>query len=191
MKNQPVVAQGEDGNWWSQDPGAGDWQFWNGQSWQATQQLQPSIKTPGRQPSFQNPHPRHRAGLSSLVIALLVGGLILVFVVGGVSLVALQFIPGAQIQPDMGATWQDVLLQFGGGALVGLVGFLVLRSGIKSVITRHNIVEDEWGNRQEQRGCAAVASGVFGSLLGLLMLTAGWLLAAVSVYQQILPLLGF
>jgi hypothetical protein len=112
-------------------------------------------------------------------------------VFGAISLVGFNFFPGYTIQPNPAVTAQEILITFGGGVLFGLGGLALLYSGFKSIITRQAFVEDEWGRRREKRGCSAVLSGIVTTLFGLLLLTSGLSMASLSVYQQILPWLGF
>jgi hypothetical protein len=209
----PQAAAGQpyqdaQGRWWYRDPQTGVQSYWNGQSWQAAQQAPaappPVMAAPPPQP-YQQPvryrEPSYRSryrgarypksGRGSCLIALLVSVLMLVLVFGGVSLITFQFIPGYSIPMKTGVVIKDILISFGGGALLGLLGLLALNGGFKAIITRRAVVDDEWGYRREKVGCAAVLSGIGTAGFGLLLLTAGLLLASLSVYQQILPWLGF
>jgi hypothetical protein len=190
IKTSPIQAT--DGSWWYQDLSSGGWLEWNGESWQPSNQTEPAISADKAQrlPPNKPPKPQ-RSGLKAWLLSLVVAGVMFLLIAGGVSLVAFQFFPGYQIPPQLGVTIQDVLFRFGGGVLISLIGLFAFRGGIVVVLTKRNIVEDEWGNQREQRGCAAIISGVLTALFGFLLLSGGLLLAAVSVYQQVLPLLGF
>jgi len=190
IKTSPIQAT--DGSWWYQDLSSSGWLEWNGESWQPSNQTEPAISADKAQrlPPNKPPKPQ-RSGLKAWLLSLVVAGVMFLLIAGGVSLVAFQFFPGYQIPPQLGVTIQDVLFRFGGGVLISLIGLFAFRGGIVVVLTKRNIVEDEWGNQREQRGCAAIISGVLTALFGFLLLSGGLLLAAVSVYQQVLPLLGF
>lgn len=159
-----------------------------GENWHSATQAEP-VMNKTNLPKLT--HKTQRAGLKAWLVTLMVGGGMFLLITIGVSLVAFQFLPGYQISPQADVTLQDVLLRFGGGSLISLIGLFALRGGIFLIFTNRNIVEDEWGHRRQQQGCAAVISGIFTTLFGFLFLSVGLLLAALSVYQQVLPLLGF
>jgi hypothetical protein len=199
LRRKPSAAiqpyQDVQGRWWYQDPQTGAHSYWDGRNWQMFQQTRAASPPTAAAPSVQIVHHYHGSrppnpGCGSCLIALLVAGLMLVLVFGSVSLIAFQFIPGYSIQPSSAVSARDVLVSFGGGALLGLLGLLMLHGGFKSISTRRALISDDWG-RREQTGCAAVLSGIGTAFFGLIILVAGLLLASLAVYQQVLPWLGF
>jgi len=187
-RDQPEPMQDAQGNWWYDDPKTGARYVWNGQNWQPVQT--PSL--PAQQ--LPLPHafsPRPRKGRGSCLLALLIGVLMLILVLGAVSLVAFKFLPGYSIQPASGVVLKDVLIRFGGGVLAALIGLLMLYGGIKAILSRRMIMQDEYNRQREKRGCAAVIGGILLSLFGLLILAGGLTLASVALYQHVLPWLGF
>jgi hypothetical protein len=182
---QPGAIQDRQGNWWYQDPKTGGWSFWNGQAWQIVQVTAASPSLPMPSGPFKS-----TSRIGSWVLTLIVAGLVALLIFGVISLVRFDLIPGQSIQPEQNILVTDIFKVGGGGLLLGLLGFLLLRGGIKSILTRHVVVEDEWGKGVTKRGCSAVLTGISQSFFGLLLLIAGSGLMALSLYQQVLPWLG-
>jgi hypothetical protein len=178
----PGQIQDSQGYWWHQDPKSGVWSVWNGRAWEPATTLPPPAKAP-MQVSKQ------RSG-SSCLLTLFMSGLMVLLVFSAVSVIGLNFIPGLTIQPVQNATLIDILKMAGGGLLLGLLGSLTLWGGIKSILARRAVIEDEWRRRSVKRGCSAVLSGILQTFFGLLLLLAGSGLMALSLYQQVLPWLG-
>ncbi|MCJ7433172.1 MAG: fibronectin type III domain-containing protein, partial [Anaerolineales bacterium] len=189
----PVVVQGtpgqlpgtvkdKQGRWWYQDPKSGTWSAWNGRSWQRAATSQTSVKAPTQVPKQRS--------IGSCLSTLLISGLVALLVFGVVSVVGLNIIPGQTIQPAQNVVFTDILKMGGGGLLLSLLGSLMLNGGIKSILTRQAVVEDEVGRRRVRSGCSAVLTGISQSFFGLLLLIAGSSLMALSLYQQVLPWLG-
>ncbi len=174
-------VQDAQGRWWSQDQASGTWSVWNGQAWQPVPEAAPPASPPPAKP-------RRKAG--SCLLSLFTGGGVAALVAGGISLVALNFFPGTQISMGTGDLG-TITKQGGGGALLALVGLLLLNGGFKAIATRRAVVEDEWGNRREKRGCGAVLNGLGQVFFGTLLLTAGVGMATLVFYQEVLPWLGF
>lgn len=192
-KRQPHMAgiqggknavQDEHGNWWSQDADTGDWLFWNGKTWQPVAKAAFNFRAP-QQVVAGKPR-RGISCLLSLLISAVLGGI----VIGGISLIGLQFIPGYQIIMGVGDL-TEILKMGGGGLLVSVIGFLLLNSGFNAIISRRAFIENERGRRYEKRGCAAILNGVGQVLLGMLLLAGGLGLISLVFYQQVLPWLGF
>ncbi len=177
------TVQDAQGRWWYQDPNSGGWSIWNGKTWQLAAQPAPNLAAPKRIPVK-----KQRGG--SCLFSLLIGGLIALVVIGGISLVAFQFLPGYQIQMGPGDL-TEILKMGGGGALVSVLGLIMLHGGLKSIITRRAIVEDDWGRRREKRGCSAVINGLGRLFFGILLLVGGLGMMTLTLYQEVLPWLGF
>lgn len=126
----------------------------------------------------------------SCLLSLFISGVIGLIVVGGISLVAFNFIPGYQIQLGQG-NFTQILKMGGGGLLVTMLGFLLLYGGFKTIITRRAIVEDEWGQQREKRGCGAILNGLGRLFFGVICLVGGLGLVTLVLYQEIIPWLGF
>jgi len=112
-------------------------------------------------------------------------------VIGGFTLVAFGFFPALIIPPASKVSIIELLKIGGGGLLLTLLGTLLLRGGFKSIATRRAIVEDEFGQRREKRGCSAILNGFGRVFLGLILLVAGLGWIAMALYQQLIPLLGY
>ena len=184
---QAGTVQDQQGNWWVQDSGTGQWNFWNGRSWQAAQAT--AAIPPPPIPSPQSIKTASKGG-TSCMLTLVVAGLAVLLAFGAVSVIGLNFIPGQTIQPAQNVTLTDILKMAGGGLLISLLGVLMLRGGIKSILTRRAVLEDEWGQRRVRSGCLAVLTGISQAFFGLLLLFAGSGLMALSLYQQVFPWLG-
>ena len=178
----PGQIQDSQGYWWHQDPKTNVWSFWNGYAWQPTSTSQPPAKIPMRVSK--------RQGGSSCLLTLFISGSIALLVFGAISAIGLNFIPGQTIQPTQNVILPDILKTGGGGLLLSLLGSLMLWGGIKSILTRQAVVEDEMGRRSVRSGCSAIFTGISLSFLGSLLVSAGLALMALSLYQQILPWLG-
>lgn len=187
---QAGTVQDQQGNWWVQDPRTGRWNFWNGRSWQAAPGTVPNIAMPiSTPPSVSNIRDR-KPGISSClftIVALVILGLL---VVSGISLVAFNFFPGAQIQTGQGDL-TEFMKKGGGGLLVTILGMFLLNGGFKSIFTRRAVVTDEWGRRREKRGCSAILNGLGQLFFGVICLSGGLGLITLAFYQEIIPWLGF
>lgn len=148
---QQGMTQDSQGRWWYQDPNTGDWSVWNGRSWQLATTPQPSVTAPARVPKQRSS--------GSCLFTLIAVFVLAAIIVGGISLVTFNFFPGYQIQIGQGDL-TEILKREGGGALVSILGLLLLNCGFKAVITRRAIVEDDLGRRREKRGCSAVINGL-------------------------------
>ena len=115
---------------------------------------------------------------------------VLVLVVGGVSLVAFNLFPKYQLQPGQGDL-AGILKTGGGGLLLTVLGGFLLNGGLRALITRRAVVEDEWGRRREKRGCSAILNGLTQMFFGVLCLVGGLGLMSLSFYQEVLPYFGF
>jgi len=181
---QSQAVQDQQGTWWYQDSQSGVWNFWNGRAWQPMPAVQNQIARP---PSI--PRSKYRSS-GSCLLTLVVGGLIGAIIFGGVSLIAFNFFPPYAITLGQGDVKQ-ILIKGGGGLLVTLLGLLLLNGGFHAVLTRRAFVEDEWGRQREKRGCSAILNGLGQLFFGLLCLTGGLGLIALTIYQEVLPWLGF
>ncbi|MBU0513066.1 MAG: hypothetical protein KJ638_15375 [Chloroflexi bacterium] len=180
-RDQFQRVQDSQGRWWYQDPKSGAWSVWNGRSWQLATTPQPPVKSPPRAPKQRS----SGSCLFSLIAVFVLAALI----VGGISLVAFNFLPGYQIQRGPGDL-TEILKMGGGGALVSILGLLLLNGGFKAIITRRAIVEDDWGRRREKRGCSAILNGLGQLFFGILLLAGGLGMMAMTFYQEVLPWLG-
>lgn len=181
-RQQAKVTQDDQGRWWSQDPATGTWFWWDGQAWQAVQAPpQPRFST------FRPPRGSN-TGIISCLGALIFLGLLIMLVGGGVSLIMLGFIPEWQPSIPASPSLKDALLMGGSSLLLPLFGGLMIRGGLKSIITRHAvIVDDETGYRQEVGGCSAIFSGLTQLFFGLLLAACGIGLATLTFFQYALP----
>ena len=127
---------------------------------------------------------------SGCLITFFISGLVALVVIGGISLVAFQFFPAYQLQIGQGDL-TEILKMGGGGALVSVLGLLMLHGGLKAIITRRTIVEDDWGRKREKRGCSAVINGLGRLFFGILLLVGGLGMMTLTLYQEVLPWLGF
>lgn len=110
---------------------------------------------------------------------------------GGISLVAPNFIPNFSFPPAPTVSIEALLKNRGGGLLITILGIILIRGGSKSITTRRVILEDEYDRKYEKRGCAAILNGLGQVFFGLLLLTGGLGMFTLAVYQQLLPMLGF
>jgi hypothetical protein len=109
------------------------------------------------------------------VTALAVGGLGFAVAAGAV--------PGATI-PTGGGT-QD-LATYGGGGLVTLIlGALLVRGGLRAILTGRARLDDEYGRGREVRGCRAVWKGLGQALMGFLLLVAGMGLVGILLLGMV------
>lgn len=132
---------------------------------------------------------QYRYPWGSCLLSLFFGGAIGLIVVGGISLVAFDFFPQYQIKMGQGDLTQ-ILKMGGGGLLVTILGFLLINSGFKTIITGRAVVEDEWGRRREKRGCGAVLNGISKLIFGILCFAGGLGLITLAFYQEVIPWLG-
>jgi len=184
-EGQAGTVQDQQGSWWYQDPDTGGWQIWNGETWQVAQ-MEPAF--PPSPPSQRfAAEPKGKGCLLSIIVV----GIMSALVIGGFTLVAYRFFPTLTIQPASTVSLYELLKIGGGGLLLTLLGTLLLRGGFKSIATRRAIVEDEFGQRREKRGCSAILNGFGQVFLGLILLTTGLGLIALALYQQLIPLLGY
>jgi len=168
------TVQDKEGRYWRQDPRTGSWSWWDGQAWRGTH---------GGRPTSGPQAARGRAGTDGgttsclLTLALVV---VAALIVGGMAFaVAAGAIPGATI-PGGGGT-QDLATYGGGGLVVLILGALLVRGGLRAVLTGKARLDDEYGRGREVRGCRAVWKGVGQTLMGFLLVVAGLGLVAVLV----------
>lgn len=183
--DQRGPIQDEQGNWWYQDFETGGWSFWDGQAWQATPGAPSGIPPASRH--LLSAKPRAKGSCLFSLIASVVIGLV---VIGGISLVSLNFFPAYQITMGQGDINQ-ILKMGGGGLLAAALGLLLLNGGFKTVITRRAIIEDDWGRQHEKRGCSAILNGLGQLFFAIVCLAGGLGLITLTFYQEILPWLGF
>jgi hypothetical protein len=173
------AAQDLQGNWWYQDPKTAFWYIWNGQDW---------LKMPGAAPRIA-PHPskpvsERRLPWSCLLTALSVS-LIALIVLGGITIVAYQFIPGYHINPGQGDQVQ--IIKSGGIGIFGIIlGLLMIYAGFGKLFSKGRTPK----NGTKTQGCGTVMNGIGQLLFGLLFFSAGLGLIAVTFYQEVLPWLG-
>ena len=173
------ASQDLQGNWWYQDPKTASWYIWNGQEW---------LKMPGASPRIA-PHPskpasERRLPWSCLLTALSVSVIALIGI-GGITMVAYQFIPGYHINPGQGDQVQ--IIKSGGIGIFGIIlGFLMIYAGFGKLIPRGRVPRDD----TKKRGCGSVMNGIGQLLFGLLFFSAGLGLITVTFYQEVLPWLG-
>jgi len=181
---QQTVSRDAHGRYWSQDPASGGWLLWDGSSWQpwqapAARSIHPSDLTP------------RRSGSCLLVLIILV--LLTIVIFGGAFLARGGLIPGVTL-PQVGAfNLQDLLKTGGLGLLLIVLGTLALNSGFKAIRERRARVDfgdEDFTDIREVRGCRAVMRGISQVGIGLGLLIAGLALAALALFQQVLPRLG-
>lgn len=187
-KNQPTdqadAVQDQQGSWWHQDPDTEIWRIWNGESWQAAE-TEPELLPPPSQP--EESKSRGRGCLFSVLTTLIMS----LVVFGGVALVTFDYFPILTINPASTVSVPALLKNGGAGLLIASVGALLLSRGFNSITSRRVSEEDESGRKREKRGCLAVLYGIVCVFLGLITLFAGLAWIAVTVYQQVAPLLGW
>lgn len=171
------------GNWWYQDPMTASWYIWNGQDWQWMPGAAPRIASRQSEPASKKRPPW------SCLLTALIGGLIALIVVGGITLVAYKFFPVYYISPGQGDMVQIVKLG-GGGLLVSLLGLYMLYAGFGNLITPGMVAEDEKSRGSKKLGCGTILNGLGQLLFGLLFLSAGLSMITVAFYQEVLPWLG-
>ena len=111
--------------------------------------------------------------------------LIALTVIGGVTIVTYQFIPGYHLNPGQGDQVQ--IIKYGGIGMFGIVlGLLMIYAGFGKLIPRGRVPRDD----TKKRGCGSVMNGIGQLLFGLLFFSAGLGLIAVTFYQEVLPWLG-
>jgi hypothetical protein len=172
------AVQDLQGNWWYQDPKTASWFIWNSQDW---------IKMPGAAPRIA-PHPSkpvsERLPWPCLLTALS-AGLIALIVIGGITIVAYQFIPGYYINPGQGDQVQ--IIKSGGIGIFGIIlGVLMIYAGFGKLIFKGRVLQDG----TKKRGCGTIMNGLGQLLFGLLFFSGGLGLIAVTFYQEVLPWLG-
>jgi len=134
---------------------------------------------------------RSSFGGSSCILTIIVIGVLAALVFGGISLVAFGFIPNQSIQIASSVNFTEILKTGGGGLVLTVLGAFLLNGGIKSILSRRAIVEDDWGRRREKRGCSAILNGITQAFFGFLLLVGGIGMLSLSLYKQGLPWLGF
>jgi len=188
---QQNMTQDAQGRWWYQDPRTGAWSIWNGNAWIRSSQVPPPAAPPHvRKAPVPVPRAPKARGGSSCLFTVMITVILGVLVVGGITLVAFDILPVGEIQPGEGEL-SAILKTGGGGLLVTVLGGFLVNGGLKAIITRQAVVEDEWGRRKEKRGCSAVLNGLGSLLFGLLCLIGGLSLMTLAVFQEVLPWLGF
>ena len=124
------------------------------------------------------------------MLTIIIFAVLVLLVVGGVSLVAFNLFPKYQLQPGQGDL-AEILKIGGGGLLLAVLGGFLLNGGLRALITRRAVVEDEWGRRREKRGCSAILNGLTQMFFGVVCLVGGLGLMSLSFYQEVLPYFGF
>ena len=167
------------GNWWYQDPMTASWYIWGGQDW---------LKIPGAAPRIA-PHPSKPVSETRLrwscLLTAISGSLIALIVIGGITIVAYQFIPGYHINPGQGDQIQ--IIKSGAIGIFGIIlGLLMIYAGFGKLITKGHVPQDG----TKKRGCGTVMNGLGQLMFGLLFFSAGLGLIAVTFYQEVLPWLG-
>jgi hypothetical protein len=184
---QAKPFQDEQGKWWYQELDTENWQFWDGQNWQAAQVGPENLPPPPPINQTISDKPKGKGCLFSIVVV----GMMSVFIIGGVTLIALNFFPNVTL-PLAASVSVDVLLKNGGGGiLLTLLGSFLLRSGFNAIVTKRIIREDEANRKREKRGCTAVFIGFGLVTVGVILASAGLGLIALVLHQQLIPLLGY
>lgn len=187
------TIQDAQGYFWHQDPRTGDWLFWNGQAWQPLRRQ--TTASPSHQPSGSKPTlARKNSGRGSCLLVLIILVVLSVVIFGGIFLFQTGILSGVTL-PQMGALNAQNLLKTGGvGLLLVAIGLLTLNGGFKAISRRRAWVDfsdEDYSDIREVQGCRAVIHGLIQSVLGLLILSIGLALMALSLFQQVLPRLGF
>ena len=106
-------------------------------------------------------------------------------VIGGVTIVTYQFIPGYHLNPGQGDQVQ--IIKYGGIGIFGtILGLLMIYAGFGKLIPKDRVPQEG----AKKRGCGSVTNGIGQLLFGLLFFSAGLGLIAVTFYQEVLPWLG-
>jgi len=179
------MTQDRNGNWWYKDNRTGHWHLWDGQAWQVFEAPRSSSPPPIPSRSIKK---SLKGG--SCFLTLSISGLVAILIFSAISIVGLNFIPNQTISPAQNVTFTSILKLIGGGLLLSTIGFLMLSGGIKSILTRQAITEDEIGRRRVHKGCLGILIGVSQSFFGLIFFSTGIALISLSLYQQVFPWLG-
>ncbi len=135
-------------------------------------------------------HQKQSSGWGSCLLSLVISAIVGFLVIAGISLVAFHFFPAYNITLGTGDLSQ-ILKLGGGGLLLILLGFFLLNGGFKAISTRRVMVEDEYGNQREKRGCSAILQGLTQLFFGIVCLGSGMALMTLVFYQEVMPWLGF
>jgi hypothetical protein len=164
---QSGIIQDQSGNWRYQDGGTGQWMIWNGYGWQPVQ------GGPVAAPVTSAPQPaarpsRHMGRLAKSVI----------FMLGVVILVVLfilftLFTHNSHVQLGASGLSQDEMMKGAGGLLIIVLGLLLIRGGVKAIVTKSVFVEDEYDKVHEKRGCSAILNGLGQLFFGALLVIGG------------------
>lgn len=178
--SQGQIIQDQQGNHWFQQPGTGRWQVWNGSQWQQASEAPSNLLLPLQTPTGK---PSRR---SSCLLSLLTVGILGLIVIGGISLLVLNFFPGYRVY--LGGDDSYLLLKTGAGLLALILGFLLVRSGFNTIITKQAVIVNDQGRKQQKQGCGAVLYGMGKLVFGMLLLIIGLGLMTLFFYQVIFPL---
>lgn len=183
------AVQDEQGNWWYQEPDTGRWLFWNGRDWEPTKyRASPAPPAPPvSSRGFYTPTSQGSGCMGTVLLVVLLG----VLVFGGFTLAYLGFFPDVSIPEPAISELTDVLKLGGGGLLITVLGAFTIKGGLKAIRTKRAMVTDEDGFSTEQRGCAAVLTGITQTIFGIAMTLGGFALLALAFFQHLMPwLLG-
>jgi len=187
---QQNMTQDNQGRWWYQDPTTGARSYWNGTKWVKSSNVPPPGPPVLHQAPFQAPKAAKSRVGSSCLFTLVIAAVLGVVVIGGISLVAFDILPFGEIQPGEG-NLTNILKMGGGGLLVTVLGGFLINGGLKSIITRRAVVEDDWGRQREKRGCSAILNGIGSLFFGIICLIGGLGLMTLAIFQEVLPWIGF
>jgi hypothetical protein len=115
--------------------------------------------------------------LAKAALFMLVGVVILVIFFVLFSLFASNALAGA------GGLSHDEMMKCAGGLLIIVLGLLLIRNGVKAIVTKKVFVEDEYDNVHEKRGCSAVLNGLGQLFFGAILVIGGLGLLLALLYS--------
>jgi hypothetical protein len=101
-----------------------------------------------------------------------------IFMLGVVILVVLfilftLFTHNSHVQLGASGLSQDEMMKGAGGLLIIVLGLLLIRGGVKAIVTKSVFVEDEYDKVHEKRGCSAILNGLGQLFFGALLVIGG------------------
>ncbi len=177
--------QDEQGNWWYQDPSSNQWFLWDGKNWQAHTPSTPEIPDTNKTPKIQK-----KSRKLPFLLAIFFSMILCLVVASGISLAAFDMFPEIQLNIGIGAI-AEILKMGGGGLLASILGFLLLNSGLKAIITCKVNIEDEIGRQKTKQGLGAIFYGLSQLFFGAILFIGGIGLLTLVIYQEVIPWLEF
>ena len=178
---EQTVSRDARGRYWSQEPTSGRWLLWDGQTWQ------PAPGPTGRGSASPPAKPQGRARRNSCLLSLIIMAIIAVLVTIAIGLLAFGFVPGVLL-PETSNVDRTTLLGVLGGTVVSIgLGGMMIRGGVRALVTGRAWTDDAAGHLRETKGCPATLSGFVQLLLGLLFFSLGVAAGTATAFAQALP----